>query len=101
MPSLFSQGSKRGICKQVISHYEDTWTERVNSPPLPQGGYIVIKRINTKIRKPNDTGIFHNSREDVAVLGKVCNELIDKVNELVDKVNELENKVKKMGEEAQ
>lgn len=56
----------------------------------------MIKRINMKIRKPNDTGIFHNSRADAAVLGKVCNELIDKVNELVDKVNELENKIKKM-----
>ncbi|MNW44642.1 hypothetical protein D3C74_218800 [compost metagenome] len=50
----------------------------------------MIKRINTRIRKSNNAGIFHNSREDVAALGKVLNELIDKVNELVEKVNELE-----------
>ncbi|OMC99135.1 hypothetical protein MKX34_26475 [Paenibacillus sp. FSL R5-0636] len=61
----------------------------------------MIKKIRIKIRKPQSSGIFHNSREDVAALGDVCNALIDKVNELVDKVNELENKVKKMGEEAQ
>ncbi|MCM3704026.1 hypothetical protein [Paenibacillus macerans] len=50
----------------------------------------MIKRINTRIRKSNNTSMFHNSREDVAALGKVINELIDKVNELVEKVNSLE-----------
>lgn len=50
----------------------------------------MIKKIKTKIRQSNDTGLFHNSREDVRTITKVCNELIDKVNELTDKVNELE-----------
>lgn len=52
----------------------------------------MIKKINTRIRKSNNTGLFHNSREDVAALGKEINILIDKVNELVDKVNELEGR---------
>ena len=50
----------------------------------------MIKRINTRIRKSNNNGLFHNSREDVAMIGKVVNELIDKANELIEKVNELE-----------
>lgn len=49
----------------------------------------MIQRINTRIRKSNNEGIFHNSRGDIAALGKVCNELIDKVNELVDAINQL------------
>lgn len=52
----------------------------------------MIKRINIKLKPTNGAGIFHDTRNDVRVLGKVCNELINKVNELVEKVNELENK---------
>lgn len=49
----------------------------------------MIKRINTKIRKSNTEGLFHNSRGDIVALSKVCNELIDKVNELIDVINQL------------
>ncbi|MGG0667782.1 hypothetical protein ABE073_04550 [Lederbergia citrisecunda] len=52
----------------------------------------MIKKINSKIRRSNNGGIFHDSRQDVATLTRVCNELIDKVNELTDKVNELSSK---------
>lgn len=47
----------------------------------------MIKRITIKLRKPDNTGIFHDSRGDIRTLSKVCNELIDKVNELIDKTN--------------
>lgn len=50
----------------------------------------MIKQIKLRIRKSNNPGILHDSREDVRQLGVACSELIDKVNELVDKVNELE-----------
>jgi hypothetical protein len=50
----------------------------------------LIKPIRLKLRKPQSTGIFHDSRGDSAKLLEVCNILIDKVNELVDKVNKLE-----------
>ena len=53
----------------------------------------MIKRISVKLRKPDQNGILHNSREDCRRLGAACNMLIDKVNELVDKVNELERKL--------
>jgi predicted transcriptional regulator len=46
----------------------------------------MISKINTRI-KLNKTGLFHNSREDVASLSKVCNLLINKVNELTDEIN--------------
>ncbi|MEF2965055.1 hypothetical protein V3851_04360 [Paenibacillus sp. M1] len=51
----------------------------------------MIQKIKTRIRKSGTKGIFHDSRTDVAILSKVCNELIDKVNELVDKVNQTED----------
>ena len=55
----------------------------------------MIQRISSKIRPSKEGGIFHNSRQDVHTLSKVCNLLIDKVNELTDKVNELEGKLDK------
>ncbi|MNC52567.1 hypothetical protein D3C75_1019200 [compost metagenome] len=52
----------------------------------------MIKPLNIVLRKPQNTGIFHDSRGDSEKLREVCNILIDKVNELVNKVNELESK---------
>lgn len=52
----------------------------------------MIKPIKSKIRNTDTVGIFHNSRQDVNTLTRVCNELIDKVNELTDMVNELSSK---------
>jgi uncharacterized protein YoxC len=49
----------------------------------------MIKKLNMKVRKSDNGGIFHNSRADVNTLTRVCNELINKVNELTDEVNEL------------
>lgn len=51
----------------------------------------MIKPINIKLRKPQNPGIFHDSRGDSEKLREVCNILIDKVNELVEKVNKLED----------
>ncbi|MFS0783579.1 hypothetical protein [Bacillus sp. 1P06AnD] len=52
----------------------------------------MIKPIKTKIGKSKQRVIFHDSREDVQALGKVCNELIDKVNEIIAVVNGINSK---------
>ena len=52
----------------------------------------MVKKIKTRIRKSSNPGIFHDSRGDIAIISKVCTELIDKVNELVEEVNELKAK---------
>jgi uncharacterized protein YoxC len=54
----------------------------------------MIKKLTISVKKSESGGIFHDSRHDVRVLSKVCNELINKVNELTDKVNELKTKIK-------
>ena len=56
----------------------------------------MIKELKTKIRRRQSDNIelFHDSRQDCIILGRICNELIEKVNELVKEVNEL----KKRGE---
>ncbi|MHB8172747.1 MAG: hypothetical protein ACYDG6_14655 [Thermincolia bacterium] len=51
----------------------------------------MITKLKIKLRKPDASGIFHDTKGDVKRLAIVCNELINKVNELVDKVNKLEN----------
>lgn len=56
----------------------------------------MIKRLIMTIRKSSNSGIFHNSREDIVTLGKAMNILIDKVNELVDANNTLVDKVKEL-----
>lgn len=55
----------------------------------------MIKKIKIKIRRSDDSGLFHNSRLDTETLRKVCNELIDKVNELTEEVNNLKQKENK------
>lgn len=45
-----------------------------------------------KLRKSQDTSIFHDSRADVRSIMEVCNELTDKVNEIVEILNEQERK---------
>lgn len=49
----------------------------------------MIRKIKTYVKFSEGGGLFHNSRQDVNKLAKVCNELTDKVNELVQEVNEL------------
>ena len=49
----------------------------------------MIYKIKTYVKFSEGGGLFHDSREDVNKLSKVCNELINKVNELVQEVNEL------------
>lgn len=54
----------------------------------------MIKRIKSRIKQSDNSGLFHDSRGDVRALTKMCNELIDKVNELTDKINELDSNKK-------
>lgn len=49
-----------------------------------------IEKIKLRIIKPDDTGMFHDSRKDSRTLGKAINMLIDKVNELVEANNQLQ-----------
>ncbi|MFA5313674.1 MAG: hypothetical protein WC375_10245 [Methanomassiliicoccales archaeon] len=58
------------------------------------GDMNMIKKIKTKLRKSGNINLLHDSKQDVATLMAVCNELIDKVNELVDKANASESEKK-------
>lgn len=48
-----------------------------------------MEKISFKIIKPDEMGIFHDSRKDVRTLAKVVNLLIDKVNTLIEENNKL------------
>ena len=56
----------------------------------------MINEIKTRIRRSQGGGVFHNSKQDVATLTNVCNELISKVNELVTKTNEQQQEIEKL-----
>lgn len=53
---------------------------------------MMIQKINTRLRKSNNSGVFHDTKRDVATLTVVCIELINKVNELTDEINRLKGK---------
>ncbi|WP_028562304.1 hypothetical protein [Paenibacillus pinihumi] len=48
-----------------------------------------IARLQIKLRKPDNTGFFHDTRGDVRKLAEAINILIDKQNEVVNAVNQL------------
>jgi hypothetical protein len=51
-----------------------------------------MKRIEStkiKVRQSDGYGIFHDSREDVRILGKALNTIIEKQNEIIEAVNKL------------
>jgi hypothetical protein len=54
----------------------------------------MIQKLRTKGIRKTGGGIFHDTRADVNVLMKVCNELINKVDELTDEVNKLKGEKK-------
>lgn len=43
-----------------------------------------MKKLNIRLIKTNESGIFHDSRRDIKTLMNVFNKLHDKVNELID-----------------
>lgn len=49
----------------------------------------MIEPLKIKVRRADNPGIFHNSREDVRRLGEALNKAIDKINGLTDAVNRL------------
>lgn len=51
---------------------------------------MTVEKIKLRIIKPEDVGLFHDTRKDVRTLGKAINMLIDKVNELIVSNNELQ-----------
>jgi hypothetical protein len=51
-----------------------------------------MKEINWALRKPEGSGLFHDSRRDAQITREAINLLVDKINELVKKVNELESR---------
>jgi len=51
-----------------------------------------IKKLTKKLRKSQDTSLFHDSRADVRSIMEVCNELTDKVNEIIGFLNEQERR---------
>ncbi len=48
-----------------------------------------MEKLNCRLKKTSDPGIFHDSRKDVRLLMMVVNELHDKVNELIEEIEEL------------
>lgn len=48
-----------------------------------------IKLIRNRIVGSGESGIFHDSRKDIKTIGKMLNEVIDKVNEIVICINKL------------
>ena len=54
----------------------------------------MIRNLKTRIKATNGFGIFHDSRNDVRVLGKEINNLIDKMDEIINVVNNLSEKIK-------
>lgn len=49
----------------------------------------MIEPLKIKVRRADNPGIFHASREDVRRLGEALNKAIDKINELTESVNKL------------
>jgi hypothetical protein len=49
----------------------------------------LIKKITKRLRNSDHISVFHDTRNDVVVLAKMVNMLIDKDNELIDEINEL------------
>jgi hypothetical protein len=52
----------------------------------------MVEKIKIRCVKPDESGLFHDSRGDARKLAKMVNLLVDKVNELVDENNRL-NKI--------
>ena len=55
-----------------------------------------IERIVWGLKKPDEFGLFHDSRSDVKTLAKCIILLRDKVNELIDKNNDLEKEINQL-----
>lgn len=49
----------------------------------------MIEPLKIKVRRADNPGVVHNSREDVRRLGEALNKVIDKINELIEAVNRL------------
>jgi hypothetical protein len=47
-----------------------------------------MDKINYHLRKPNEVGVFHDSRKDSQTIRKVLNDVIQKVNEIIDYINQ-------------
>lgn len=54
-----------------------------------------MKKINYRVKKSDERGLFHDSRADVNRLAKVCNDLIDTVNQLIDEIEILKKEKNK------
>lgn len=52
-----------------------------------------MKKINRRIRRTGERGLFHDTRSDMRVIIEVYNDLHDKVNELIDVINEQEKHI--------
>jgi hypothetical protein len=48
-----------------------------------------IEIMKMKLRKPDESGLFHDSRGDARVIMQALNEIISKQNEVIMTVNKL------------
>jgi len=49
-----------------------------------------MEKINRRIRRTGERGLFHDTRSDMRVIMEVYNDLHDKVNELIDVIDKQE-----------
>jgi len=55
-----------------------------------------MEKLDMKLRRASDRGIFHDSREDARLLAKVINACHDKINELIEEICELKEEVQNL-----
>ena len=60
----------------------------------------MIKEITIRLRRFENTGLFHDSRKDVLTITEHNNILQEKINELVKAVNRQDKEIKELKEAA-
>lgn len=56
-----------------------------------------MKKLDLKLRKNSDGGLFHDSRKDSRLLMQCINLIVDKLNEVIDENNKLKEIIKTNG----
>ena len=58
----------------------------------------MIKEITIRLRRSGNTGLFHDSRQDILTITEHINTLQEKINELVTAVNRQDKEIKELKE---
>jgi hypothetical protein len=52
-----------------------------------------MEKLNLKLKRTSDTGIFHDSRADSRLIIKCVNTIVSKLNEVIEENNELKKEI--------